>query len=88
MIVLSDCSFTEIALSWTGVPSSQTVFFMLWPHPFALLIVLYAFSQLAGDLAMSRPGGGRSKKYVEDLTTMELVGLWGMECQTYNLWAI
>eukprot|EP01052_Picozoa_sp_SAG31_P007082 SAG31_NODE_333_length_17527_cov_6.972056_9_plen_52_part_00 len=44
-----------------------------------MLVILYAFSLLAGELAMSQ--GGNKKKYIEELSWLEFYGLWGVECQ-------
>lgn len=41
---------------------------------------------LMGELAWS--SSGKYKKYVEELTWPETLGLWGIECQSYNMWGI
>ena len=30
----------------------------------------------------------RDKKYMDELTYMEMWGLWGIECQSYNMWCL
>lgn len=83
----------------------------VWPDPLLCGGVLVAaLLLLSGDLAWSQ--GGKDKKYIEDLTWMQLWwvqalwrrqhdirdgladatagwlcrGLWGIECQSYNMW--
>ena len=50
------------------------------------MVLVAAVLLLMGELAWS--SSGKFKKYVEDLTWTEFLGLWGIECQSYNMWSI
>jgi len=68
-----------------GVVSTVCSLWTCWPDALRSALILgVAFALLAGDLAWS--SGGKRKTFVEELTRLEFLGLWGLECNSYNMW--
>ena len=62
-----------------------------WPNPVAcVFLASISFLMLFGELnyANAQKRTPVPPRYVEELSFFELVGLWGIENMTYNMWAI
>jgi len=76
---------------WTdiffGAVTSVSALYVIWPDTLLVgTVLLSGVLLLMGELAWS--SSGKKKQYVDELNWIEFVGLWGIECQSYNMWSI
>lgn len=69
-----------------GTCVGATALCYAWPNPLSVVFIVACCAvMLLGELAYKSAEEKRKPFFVEELTFLELVGLWGIENMTYNL---